>query len=94
MEGKRRKREVIKRGVKFMMLDALVAELFENLLGREGLDNVRKTIKDEVNKEAEYDKVKVEFQVFKDERNYDPELVEITSEKYDDGEVVFIDLHY
>ena len=77
-----------------MMLDALVAELFENLLGREGLDNVRKTIKDEVNKEAEYDKVKVEFQVFKDGRNYDPELVEITSEKYDDGEVVFIDLHY
>lgn len=77
-----------------MMLDAFVAELFENLLGREGLDNVRETIRDEINKETEYDKVKVEFQVFKDERNYDPELIEITSEKYDDGEIIFVDIHY
>ncbi|XZH99747.1 hypothetical protein ACSXEK_16205 (plasmid) [Clostridium perfringens] len=40
----------------------------------------------------DFDSTKVEHQVFTEENNYDPR-VEISSETYEDGEIIFLDYH-
>ena len=41
----------------------------------------------------DYDTTKVECKIYTEEHNYNPR-VEISSENYNDGEVLFIDFHY
>lgn len=69
-------------------LDMFLMELVEN---QQGIDLVKATLKANMYANSkEYDDTKVEFQVLTDDNNYDCN-VSITSDKYNDGEIVFID---
>lgn len=76
-----------------MELNTFIDELFSNIMTDEGVKSIKDIIKkDMLEVEKEYDSSKVEYQVFTENNNYTPR-VEISSEGYDDGEVIFIDFH-
>jgi len=76
-----------------MFFDEFLDELLENLLDQKGIDRVKQVIKEETNRTGtDYDTTKVEYQVFVGDDNYDPE-VEIKTGRYDDGEVIFLDIY-
>ena len=90
-----------------MFFDEFLDELLENLLDQKGIDRVKQVIKEEINRTGtDYDTTKVEYQVFVGDDNYDPEVeikfvgddnydpeVEIKTGRYDDGEVIFLDIY-
>lgn len=77
-----------------MSLDRFIEKFFGNVMSTEGLDNIKQIIqKDMLNCGYEYDTAKVEYQIFNTDENYEPTRVEISSEGYEDGEVIFIDYH-
>lgn len=76
-----------------MLLDEFINEVFSNLMTIDGINNMKQIIKEDMfTCGYEYKNTKVENQVFDKDNNYDPR-VEITSEGYDDGEIIFIDYH-
>lgn len=76
-----------------MELNTFIDELFGNIMTDEGIKSIKDIIKkDMLEVGEEYDSSKVEYQVFTESNNYTPR-VEISSEGYDDEEVIFIDLH-
>lgn len=76
-----------------MKLDNFLNEILGNLLTQEKLDLIKSNIKDGMLECGfDFDTTKVESQVFDNEKNYEPR-VEISSEGYDDGEIIFIDYH-
>lgn len=76
-----------------MKLDEFLDKVLENVMSIGGIDKIKEYIKEDIKLNGfDYDTTKVESQVFDDGNNYDPR-VEITSEGYDDGEVIFIDYH-
>ncbi len=59
----------------------------------DGLDSIKQVIqRDMLDCGYNYDTTKVEYQVFNENENYETR-VEISSEGYDDGEIIFIDCH-
>lgn len=76
-----------------MKLNTFIDELFGNIMTDEGIKSMKDIIKkDMLEVGKEYDCSKVEYQVFTESNNYTPR-VEISSEGYDDGEIVFVDFH-
>lgn len=76
-----------------MKLEQFLDDFLGNILCEEGLINVKETIKKEMKEsELDFNTTKVESQVFNKDENYEPR-VEISSEGYDDGEIIFIDYH-
>lgn len=76
-----------------MKLDEFIEDFFENLLDKEGIDTIKATVKAQMSANfKEYDETKVECQVFTEEDNFTPR-VEMSSEGYSDGEIVFLDFH-
>ena len=69
-------------------LDMFLMELVEN---QQGIDSIKATLNANMYANfKDYDNTKVEFQVLTDDNNYDCN-VSMTSDKYDDGEVIFVD---
>lgn len=60
---------------------------------KKGIENICKTVKENIKDFANYDTTKVEFQIYADEDNFTLDVF-IDSEGYDDGEVIFIDCYY
>lgn len=76
-----------------MELDTFLDKVLENVMSQGGIEKVRQLIKEDMKLCGfNYDTTKVESQVFDENTNYDPR-VEISSEGYSDGEVIFIDYH-
>lgn len=76
-----------------MSLDRFIDKFFGNIMSTNGLDNIKDIIqKDMLDCGYEYDAAKVECQVFNKDENYEPRF-EISSEGYDDGEIIFIDFY-
>lgn len=76
-----------------MELNTFIDELFDNIMTDEGIKSIKNIIKkDMLEVGKEYDSSKVEYQIFTENNNYTPR-VEITSEGYDDGEIIFVDFH-
>ena len=76
-----------------MLFDKYLNLILENLVDQSGIDRIKNAIKDEMNRNGvNYDDTKVECQVFDENTNCTPRI-EITSEGYSDGEVIFIDYH-
>lgn len=76
-----------------MELDKFLDKLLENVMSQDGIEKVRQCIKEDMKLCGfDYDTTKVECQVFDENNNYDTR-VEISSEGYDDGEIIFIDYH-
>lgn len=76
-----------------MELDKFLDKILENVMSQGGIEKVREYIKEDMKLCGfNYDTTKVECQVFDKDNNYDPR-VEISSEGYSDGEVIFIDYH-
>lgn len=74
-----------------MKLDNFLMDLLENIISEEGINKVKNIIKDDMKVQGvEYKTTKVECQVFTEKNNYNPR-VEIKSEGYKDGEIIFID---
>lgn len=76
-----------------MELDKFLDKILENVMSQGGIEKVRQYIKEDMKLcSFNYDTTKVECQVFDKDNNYEPR-VEISSEGYSDGEVIFIDYH-
>lgn len=76
-----------------MELDKFLDKVLENVMSQGGIEKVRQLIKEDMKLCGfNYDTTKVESQVFDKNTNYEPR-VEISSEGYSDGEVIFIDYH-
>jgi hypothetical protein len=76
-----------------MKIDKFIDELFSNIMTQEGIDRIIEITKNEMQGfSKDYETAKVECQVFTEKDNYSPR-VEISSEGYADGEVIFIDYH-
>lgn len=76
-----------------MELDKFLDKILENVMSQGGIEKVRQYIKEDMKLCGfNYNTTKVECQVFDEENNYEPR-VEILSEGYSDGEVIFIDYH-
>lgn len=76
-----------------MELDKFLDKVLENVMSQGGIEKVRQVIKEDMKLCGfNYDTTKVESQVFDEHNNYEPR-VEISSEGYSDGEVIFIDYH-
>lgn len=74
-----------------MELDKFLDKILENVMSQGGIEKVRKYIKEDMKLCGfNYDNTKVERQVFDKDNNYEPR-VEISSEGYSDGEIIFID---
>ena len=74
-----------------MTLDKFLDDFLGNVMTREGIKKVKEHIKEDMkSSDLNYDTAKVECQIFDDENNYEPD-VQISSEGYSDGEVIFID---
>lgn len=73
-----------------MTLDGFLEEFFSNITDDKGIKNIKNNIKENIREFKNYDAVKVEFQVFKNDENYDCDTT-ITSENYNNEEVVFVD---
>lgn len=76
-----------------MGLDRFIDKFFGNVMTTDGLDSIKQIIhRDMLDCGYKYDTAKVEYRVFNENKNYDPR-VEISSEGYDDGEIIFIDYY-
>jgi len=76
-----------------MNLDEYLDKILENVMSTGGIEKVKNIIKEDMNSCGfEYEATKVECQVYTKENNYAPR-VEINSENYQDGEVIFVDYH-
>lgn len=76
-----------------MNLDEYLDKILENVMSTGGIGKVKNIIKKDMNLCGfKYETTKVECQVYTEENNYAPR-VEISSENYPDGEVIFIDYH-
>ncbi|WP_040191029.1 hypothetical protein [Clostridium culturomicium] len=76
-----------------MEFDKFLDKVLENVMSQDGMEKVKKYIKEDMNLCGfNYDTTKVECQVFDESDNYEPR-VEVSSEGYSDGEVIFIDYH-
>ena len=76
-----------------MELDKFLDKILENIMSQDGIEKVREYIKEDMKLCGfNYDTTKVECQVLDKDNNYDPR-VEISSEEYSDGEVIFIDYY-
>lgn len=74
-------------------LNEFLDTILGNLMSKEGIEKVKEYIKNDMkSNDINYDTTKVACQVFDSQKNYDPR-VEISSEGYKDGEVIFIDYH-
>lgn len=76
-----------------MELDKFLDKILENIMSQGGIEKVRQYIKEDMKLCGfNYDTTKVECQVLDKDNNYEPR-VEISSEGYSDGEIIFIDYH-
>ena len=76
-----------------MDLDKFLDKILENVMSQGGIEKVRQYIKEDMKLCGfNYDTTKVECQVLDKDNNYDPR-VEISSDGYSDGEIIFIDYH-
>lgn len=76
-----------------MELEKFLDKILENVMSQDGIEKVREYIKEDMKLCGfNYDTTKVECQVLDKDNNYDPR-VEISSEGYSDGEIIFIDYH-
>lgn len=76
-----------------MKLDKFLDKILENIMSQDGIEKVREYIKEDMKLCGfNYDTTKVECQVLDKDNNYDPR-VEISSEGYSDGEIIFIDYY-
>lgn len=76
-----------------MELDKFLDKILENVMSQGGIEKVRQYIKEDMKLCGfNYDTTKVECQVLDKDNNYEPR-VEISSEGYSDGEIIFIDYH-
>ena len=74
-----------------MELDKFLNNFLENIIDDEYSNKVIKLLKEGMKQnDLDFDSAKVEYQVITDGNNYDPR-VEISSEAYNDGEIVFLD---
>ena len=74
-------------------LDEFLDSILGNVMSREGMEKVKEYIKkDMISNGINYDTSKIACQIFDSENNYDPR-VEVSSEAYSDGEVIFIDYY-
>lgn len=77
-----------------MELDEFIEKILENVMSPEGMIKVKQCMKEDMKLCGfNYNTTKVESQVFDEYSNYDPVRVEISSEGYSDGEIIFIDYH-
>ncbi|MFQ9545277.1 MAG: hypothetical protein ACLR02_09695 [Clostridium sp.] len=76
-----------------MRLDNFLNEFLKELVDEKGIETIKTTIKEQMCLNfKDYDTTKVECQIFTENSNYDPR-VEFSSDRYEDGEVVFIDYY-
>lgn len=76
-----------------MTLEKFLNRVLENVMSKEGIEEVKNVIKKDMEIENfDFDTTQVEFQIFDDESNYEAR-VEISSDRYDDGEIIFIDTY-
>lgn len=76
-----------------MNLDTFIEKFLETILSKDAIQKIKEIIKKDMqNNDLNYDTTSVESQIFTDDNNFEPR-VEITSEAYCDGEVIFIDYH-
>lgn len=76
-----------------MSFDNFLDEILSNVMSAEGIERAKECIKNDMKLSGfNYDTTKVESQVYEEESNYTPR-VEISSEGYNDGEVIFIDYY-
>lgn len=76
-----------------MELDKFLDKILENVMSQGGIEKVRKYIKEDMKLCGfNYATTKVECQVLDKDNNYEPR-VEISSEGYSDGEIIFIDYY-
>lgn len=76
-----------------MELEKYLETFLGTIMSNEGIEEVKKIVKADLEKETiDYNTTSVEFQVLTEKDNVTPR-VEITSENYSDGEVIFIDYH-
>lgn len=77
-----------------MSLDKFIEDFFGNVMSEDGLNNIKDIIqKDMLDCGYKYNNTKVEYQIFDINENYDASRVEISSEGYEDGKIIFIDYH-
>ena len=75
-----------------MSLDEFLEKFLENLIDtKKGIDDIKAAVKSNM-ETKDYYSAKVLSQVFTKEENFEPR-VEISSEGYDDREIVFIDYY-
>lgn len=76
-----------------MSLEDFLDKILENVMSNGGIEKVKTIVKEDMDFCGfKYDTTKVECQVYTEENNYAPR-VEISSESYSDGEVIFVDYH-
>ncbi|EPB8249042.1 TPA: hypothetical protein ACF2DD_000129 [Clostridium perfringens] len=76
-----------------MQLDKFLNNFLENIIDDEYSNKVIKLIKEGMEENnLDFNSAKVECQVLTENNNYDPR-VEISSEAYNDGEIIFLDYH-
>ncbi|WP_075823968.1 hypothetical protein [Clostridium perfringens] len=76
-----------------MKLNNFLNLFLENIVDSKCSDKVIKLIKEGMRENnLDFDSAKVECQVLTEDNNYDPR-VEISSETYGDGEIIFLDYH-
>lgn len=76
-----------------MELNEFMDKILANVMSQGGIEKVIKYIKEDMKLCGfDYNTTRVESQVFDKRNNYTPR-VEISSERYSDGEIIFIDYH-
>jgi hypothetical protein len=76
-----------------MSLGEFINDLFSNIMTQEGIDRIIDITKNEMKDCGKnYSTAKVESQVLTENDNYAPD-VSISSDHYDDGEIIFIDFY-
>lgn len=72
-----------------MKLDKFIENLFGCVADKEGVENIKKSISDNIL--HDYDTTQIELQYFDKDSNYEVDM-SICSDNYNDGEVIFLDL--
>lgn len=76
-----------------MDFNKFLDRILENVMSKEWIEKVKEYIKEDMKSSGiNYNTIKVEYQVLDKDNNYDPRI-EISSEGYSDGEVIFIDYY-
>lgn len=76
-----------------MELDKFLDKILKNVMSQGGIEKVIQCIKEDMKLCGfNYDTTKVECQVLDTDNNYEPRI-EISSEGYSDGEIIFIDYY-